>query len=378
MALAYLDEVGAEVKTVRGNAHFTVPKNYKTERCAAKEPLWNSYLQLGIGDWISERLKRFGVNLHDQTRNQSLAQKAYEGNLATLDLSSASDLMAYNAVQLALTYNGDADGLRWFELLCMARSPEMKINGNWVKLEMFSSMGNGFTFPLESAMFLSVVRTVVPRDEWPMCAVYGDDIIAPARYMDHIVEYLEYLGFKVNSEKTCLAGTFFESCGTDWFKGHNVRPFYLHQPSGSPIPYALQAANALRAWCLRVFGELPHKYYSVWSWCRSQVPQSWRFPVPKELGDVGLHVGEDDAVRLGVPLASAEDPQFEGYRVKYVRLTPAKLERKMWSVLIARLSQHGMSEAASRGFEPLRGIFGRVRTKSLVVLWVDNAIWARK
>lgn len=100
MVEQYQSEVSAEIKAVRGNAHFTVPKNYKIERCAAKEPLWNSYAQLGVGSFIASRLKRFGVDLHDQTRNQALARDAYNWNLATLDLSSASDLMSITPCSL--------------------------------------------------------------------------------------------------------------------------------------------------------------------------------------------------------------------------------------------------------------------------------------
>lgn len=377
IALAYNAECQVPIITVPGNSHFTVPKNYKIERCAAKEPLWNSFLQLGIGSYMSQRLERFGVNLHDQTRNQRLAEAAYEGGLSTLDLSSASDLMSRVLVKLALTYNGYEHGERWLHLLDLSRSPKIKIDGAWRDLEMYSSMGNGFTFPLETVLFLAVCRCTVPRPDWDRVAVYGDDIIAPRQYMPQIVERLVYLGFKVNSSKTCLAGTFFESCGTDWFKARNVRPFYLHRDPQSGIPYALQTANALRAWCLRVYGYLPNKYFKLWNWCKSQVPMSWRYPIPSWMGDVGLHMGIEEALLLGVEEASKHFPQFEGYYVKYAALTPTKVERKTWGVLIARLAQHGPSEAATLGFEPLRGLFGRVRTKRLVVIWNDDFVWAR-
>lgn len=220
------DNLLSHTCVVRGNSHFTVSKNWEIERCAAKEPLWNSYIQAGIGRYAVDRILRvFGIDLHDQRLNQALASMAYEWELATLDLSSASDLMSRVLVWLMLCYNGDEQGKRWFHLLNLARSPVMKIDGVDHALEMFSSMGNGFTFPLETIIFASVIRTVVPRNEWALSTAYGDDMIVPQRYASQVVERLEFLGFKVNSKKTCLAGAFYESCGADWFKGQNVRPF---------------------------------------------------------------------------------------------------------------------------------------------------------
>lgn len=370
------ENLRSKLNIVKGNSHFTVPKNFEIDRCAAKEPLWGSYLQLGIGRKIERRLVRFGVDLHDQRLNQNLASMAHDWNLATLDLSSASDLMSRVLVLLALTYNGDPNGRRWYHLLDLARSPTMRIGESVHSLEMFSSMGNGYTFPLETALFLAVMRTCVPREDWSLMTAYGDDMIVPQRYVAMLIERLEYLGFQVNSKKTCLAGAFFESCGTDWFHGKNVRPFYLHQDPKSPIPYALQAANALRAWCLRVYGYLPTRFKSLWLWCKGQIPTSWRHPVPKELGDVGLHVSLSEARSTGVRLAHSTYPYWEGYLAKYAKLTMVLKDHKSFGVLAAALSHVNTTEAdPTYGLEPVRGLYGRVRTEMAVVLWKDDFCW---
>jgi hypothetical protein len=373
-----------KARAVEGNGHFTVPKNWEIDRCAAKEPLWNSFLQSGIGTHIGRRLKRFGVDLHDQRWNQALASKAMDWGLATIDLSSASDLLSRVLVWLSLCYNQDSQGMRWYHLLCLARSPRMKMPGNkeHVALEMFASMGNGFTFPLETAIFLAVVRSVVPREDWSVCTAYGDDMIVPQRFAGQVVERLEYLGFKVNGEKTCLAGAFFESCGTDWFQGQNVRPFYLHQDPDSQIPYALQAANALRAWCVRVYGKLPRKFRGLWLWCKGRTPYQWRVYGPPELGDSCLHLGLTEAVRAGVarPLMDIgpgrDFHQWEGYLATHVRLATVDLDRRSFGVLACGLLQlEGGIESASLGREPVRGLFGRLRTEKSVVLWEDDFSW---
>lgn len=373
-------DLSSKVSRVRGNHHFTVPKSWAIERCAAKEPLWNSFLQLGIGQYIVRRLKRFGVDLNDQRLNQHMAAMAYEWGLSTLDLSSASDLMCRELVYLALCYNNHPQGRRWFHLLNLARSPEMRIKGEWRNLEMFSSMGNGFTFPLETVIFLALVRTVVPPDDRSLCAVYGDDIIVPRAYASALIDHLEYTGFKVNEKKTCLAGTFFESCGTDWFKGQPVRPFYLHQDPSSGVPYPLQAANALRSWCIRVFGTLPARYASLWRWCKSQIPQAWRRPVPPSLGDTGLNVGLSEGVAQGVvstvSIRRGQDYHgWEGFVIEHVRLVPVLVDRHSFGVLTVGLSAIGRTEIASFGMEPIRGLFGKPKTSKSVVLWEDDFAW---
>ena len=50
-----------------GNRITTVPKNGLTDRSIAIEPTMNLYLQLGVDGFIRKRLKRWGIDLDDQT-----------------------------------------------------------------------------------------------------------------------------------------------------------------------------------------------------------------------------------------------------------------------------------------------------------------------
>jgi len=63
---------------VRGSRFLTVPKNAKTDRCIAAEPTGNSFLQQGVHSYMRRRLRRFGVDLDEQSINQ---ERAREGTL---------------------------------------------------------------------------------------------------------------------------------------------------------------------------------------------------------------------------------------------------------------------------------------------------------
>jgi hypothetical protein len=398
-------------KVVRGSHHFTVTKDSESNRNAAKEPTWNAWLQKGIGNQMSVRLRGFGVNLRSQLRNQELARTAIEFGNSTVDLKQASDMIARNAVLLALCANKDPQGLRWYSLLDLARSHEVRFRSegesSWHALEMFSSMGNGFTFPLETVLYLALVRTVVPRDEWDNVTVYGDDIILPQAYTTPFFDRLEYLGFQVNRSKTRLAGVFFESCGTDWFKGQNVRPFYLrHDPSDDGIPYALQTANALRLWLKRVYGYCPLSWKPLWDWCYEQIPGNWRWPVPLSLGDSGVLSSESEGANHRQPArrtrhlergVSVHRTDWEGWVVKHVKLGQSELCTHSFGLLAERLAAiHGQWEVKpisdgnptlsslwsvgdfreTRGLEPIRGYLGKPCTEKVTLArWEPGFEW---
>jgi hypothetical protein len=389
-----------KLKVTRGNHHFTVPKNAETDRNAAKEPLWNSFLQKGIGKHVERRLKRFGVDIHDQTRNQFLASQAHVRGLATLDLSQASDMITHGCVWLLLTINNDPQGLRWWHLLNLARSKDVRIKdlsdkSMWHKLEMFCSMGNGFTFPLETAIFLAICRSVVPHGELDNMTVYGDDIIVPQHVATQLVDRLEHFGFQVNTSKSCLAGRFFESCGTDWLDGQNVRPFFLRWDPESPLPYEMQIANSLRVWLERIYGTCPSEFRPLWEVLRRATPKAFRCPVPVSLGDVGLVSSREEAKiqqSLKRPHGYKEDC-LEGWAVKHAHVSTVDVSRRSFGVLARAVHAAGRStitdetvlsgqgnepwtQLATLGREALRNQFGSVRTKTtLIPRWDSVSDW---
>lgn len=203
-----------------------VPKTSLIDRIICVEPRWNVFLQLGIGEAMSRRLReKAGVDIRDQGRNQALASAAYRDQLATIDLSAASDSVAKNLVLELLPDD-------WFDALAKTRSPFTILpDGEKVLNEKFSSMGNGYTFPLETLLFWAITTSVVESqgESVSEVGVYGDDIIAPSRSAHDVIGVLRDLGFETNESKTFTEGYFYESCGMDYYKGVPVRPFYLRE-----------------------------------------------------------------------------------------------------------------------------------------------------
>lgn len=200
-----------------GRVNF-VPKSWKTHRGIAVEPWLNGFVQLGIGDYLAHLLRRSGTDISDQTRNQNLARiGSADGSLATIDLSSASDTVAEGLVYELLPID-------WFAFLRTYRTSKVTVEGRSVKLQKFSTMGNGFTFPLETLIFKVLAEQCTPDDR---VSVYGDDIILPAQDAPLLIEVLSACGFKVNEAKSFTDGPFRESCGKDYFWGIDVRPCFI-------------------------------------------------------------------------------------------------------------------------------------------------------
>lgn len=208
---------------VDGSRITSVPKTALTDRTIAIEPVLNVYLQLGVDHVLKSLLKRgWGYDLSSQERNQKYALLgAKEGLLATLDLSMASDTIALMLCFLLLPP-------MWLDLLLDLRSPQGEIEGVKHSFDKISSMGNGFTFALESLIFGALVRCAIRRTESVRkSAVFGDDIIVPTTAVPYLKTLLEYSGFKLNMEKSYWDGPFRESCGKDFFYSYDVRPLFL-------------------------------------------------------------------------------------------------------------------------------------------------------
>lgn len=100
---------------VPGNLMFTVPKNAKTLRTASAEPAINGWVQKGIGASMRNRLRRCGIDLNDQTINQTIALFAQLFRYATIDLKGASNSVALEIVRLILPTD-------WMILIDLTRS----------------------------------------------------------------------------------------------------------------------------------------------------------------------------------------------------------------------------------------------------------------
>jgi hypothetical protein len=187
------------------------------------EPTVNSWFQQGIGAMIRKRMKRrTAVDLDDPSVNRRLAHLgSLTDDLATVDLSSASDLISKKLVFDLLPQD-------WSMWLDATRSHRVEIDGKWIELEKFSSMGNGFTFDLQSLIFYAIVTAITELEGYnPFWVhVFGDDIVVPSGVKDRLLAVFGELGFQVNVTKSYFDGPFRESCGKDYYLGHDIRGVY--------------------------------------------------------------------------------------------------------------------------------------------------------
>jgi hypothetical protein len=218
---------------VEGSKLSFVPKNRDIMRSICTEPSLNMYYQLGLGSLLEKRLKLFsGIDLATQPdKNRSLAKLGSEnGRFATIDLSSASDTISVSLLREVLP-----DDL--FKILMKLRCKATFYNGKKLDLHMVSTMGNGFTFPIQTILFTCAVLAVYRNFDIPIdhpfgdhlgnYGVFGDDIIVETAMFRPLCRLLEMLGFIVNGDKSFSEGPFRESCGHDYFHGVNVRGVYV-------------------------------------------------------------------------------------------------------------------------------------------------------
>jgi hypothetical protein len=205
------------IKIVRANRVERVPKNWKTDRTIACEPDGVLPFQLAFDTYGKRRLKKFRINLHNQFANQELAILASIcDDFVTVDGKNASSTIAFNAV--AWLFPDD-----WFEYLCRMRSPDYRGVFGDGQYHMFSSMGNGSTFVIETLIFAAACHAVGSKE----FLVYGDDVIIEKECFEDYKRLTAFLGFMINTEKTFASGPFRESCGMDSYHGMDVTPVYI-------------------------------------------------------------------------------------------------------------------------------------------------------
>jgi len=220
---------------------ISVPKTAKTPRIIAVEPTCMQYAQQGLMEMFVEYVEhpRSGMTDYakhmlgftDQTPNQRMAcEGSRSRESATLDLSEASDRVSVRLVQSIFMSYGHL-----LEAVLASRSTRADVPGYGVSsISKFASMGSALTFPVEELAFLSQIfygieqelnRPLTFRDIESLKArvrVYGDDIIIPVEFVSSVVKALELFGSRVNRTKSFWNGSFRESCGKEYFDGHDV------------------------------------------------------------------------------------------------------------------------------------------------------------
>lgn len=277
--------------------HF-VPKDAKTDRGICIEPNSVVPLQLAFGGFIRRRLAYNGLDLNKQAFiNKKFAQLgSVDGSYATIDLSSASDTISTELVRRLLP-------CEWFDKLYALTAQYTKLpDGTLHENEKFSSMGNGFTFELESLIFYAIcLATKEHLKHNGEVMTFGDDIIVPTEIASTVVEVLEFCGFSLNKDKSFLTGPFRESCGGDYFNGYDVRPYFLKQECGVVhLAVLYPILNGIRRVSARFAGHdlmgCDSLLRRTWTCVLKMIDEPYRFFGPKDLGDVCIHSSRREAI----------------------------------------------------------------------------------
>jgi hypothetical protein len=232
-----------------------VPKDSRGPRVISCEPAALMYVQQGLMRKLyslleTSHITRGQINFIDQGVNQGLAyQGSLNDNLATIDLSDASDRVSLNLIRRVFPSD-------WVECLEACRSEETILpNGVVVKLNKFAPMGSACCFPVEALVFWACAQATtrllfgLNRPVY----VYGDDIICDASFARGIMVGLESVGLKVNRNKTYVSGPFRESCGGDFHRGMDVTPIRVRKmftSSGTGLDTCADLLNE----CIDKFG----------------------------------------------------------------------------------------------------------------------------
>lgn len=235
-------------------------KSQETARTINTEASLEMLLQKGAASIIEDLLIKFyNIDIKKQPKiNRMLARLgSLDGSIATIDLKDGSNRKPYELVKFVMPTQAfmTLDRIR---ATCMSIPKELvdDCGRSVVKNYMFSTQGNGFTFALQTLLF-AVLTEVSYQDmglpvnchDYPHFSVFGDDIVVCKHAYYKVTKLLEFCGLTVNLDKSFNSGSFRESCGADFFKGHNIRGVYIKRFRHERHKYS--AFNRLCEWSIR-------------------------------------------------------------------------------------------------------------------------------
>jgi hypothetical protein len=204
-----------------------VPKTWKVHRTITPLTLLMLFYSYGIGQQVTERLADAGLDIRKlQTVHQRLV-KGFSRSCshATADLSAASDSLTKELLNRILPRE-------WYVAIKKAMTHQLEYRVGDELYTAYSAsvlpMGNGLTFPVETLIFYCIIKaigTLTGIDG--VFSVFGDDLIYPSRLHKYVVSIFPQLGLVLNLDKTFVKAPFRESCGSDYYCGCDVRPFFL-------------------------------------------------------------------------------------------------------------------------------------------------------
>jgi len=217
-----------------------VPKTMSKPRVIVEEPTAVQYMQQGLLRVMTESIESqtTQVGFSDQGQNREMARwSSRSRRLATLDLSEASDRVTLQQARSSFSALPNL-----LEALLATRSDRVRLPNGLVRpVHKFASMGSATCFPVEACVFWVAILMAIRRHHRKEVSsfeltfrflkslegkvrVYGDDILVPVRYLSEVYELFEELGWKINAGKSFSKSHFRESCGGDYWRGHDVTP----------------------------------------------------------------------------------------------------------------------------------------------------------
>lgn len=296
----------------RGARLSFVPKKFDKLRTMMPGSTLGQFFQLGTGDVIAERLRNMAnIDLTNQADCHRLLAKfasRHPDVLDTIDWSEASDRLWISLCDAVLPRD-------WLEWLKTIRDEVAVYKGKTLTLPMIGTMGNGFTFPLQTLLFWSILSGIARTDGHDELVIssYGDDGIIPHGMFPSVERFASLVGWKINADKSFTSGCFRESCGMDAIHGEGVRPC---QPAR---PDVVSGLVSVQAFVHVVYNGLLE---SIQGRCATPNLDRWVEQVHSELSLGKIHVvppfyGDNAGIKVKNPLLPDRDPCL--YRVPLLR-----------------------------------------------------------
>lgn len=255
-----VDELGVTTENHANLLHesltlVNVPKSWKTHRPITPLTLIALFYSYGVGEQVTQRLVMEGLDISRlQQRHRRLVEwLSLPENLSkggTADLSNASNSILSWLLNRVLPRE-------WY--CAIKKTFQRKLTtpggGSTYYTESVLPMGNGLTFPVETLVFYCILKAIAELAKVKgLISVYGDDLIYPTRLHRYVAVIFPKLKFQLNLDKTFMKADFRESCGTDFYRGADVRPAYL------PDAHSLLNRSMYQMWLYKTYNSLTRRW----------------------------------------------------------------------------------------------------------------------
>lgn len=256
---------------------ISVPKSWKINRAITPLTLVSLFYSYGYGNVVTDRLAENGLDIRRLQGIHRKLVRIYSLSLkgATVDLKRASDSILCEHLNRVLPRD-------WYVALKKTLTHQIVISDGVTDKQYYTAsvlpMGNGATFPVETLVFYCIIKAVGNLlNVQGVYSVYGDDLIYPSKIHGVMSQIFKDIGFTINSDKSFVRSPFRESCGADYYRGCDVRPFML------PGQASKMTRSQYATFLYKVINGLQRR------WTHEELPECFRF-LFIELGLLGMPI----------------------------------------------------------------------------------------